>query len=242
MKKKLLILLMGLSMVFAQLLVAPMAIAEGGNAGGNSGGDSGNNSGGTGFGNATCPETHFMGLRAWYDGELLNKVVCGGEQPANEGEIRQLVWMIVLNIATMVLQIAGYVCVGFVIWGGYQYMLARGDSGKVANGKKTITNALIGIVICVTASLISGAIVDIASGAANDANFFAEIFNHAFMWAGIVCAIVMVIGGISYVTSVGDSGKVQKAKSTIMYAAIGLVITLLAAAIVNLVVSAVNGG
>ena len=148
MKKKLLILLMGLSMVFAQLLVAPIAIAEGGNAGG------------TGFGNATCPETHFMGLRAWYDGELLNKVVCGGEQPANEGEIRQLVWMIVLNIATMVLQIAGYVCVGFVIWGGYQYMLARGDSGKVANGKKTITNALIGIVICVTASLISGAIVE----------------------------------------------------------------------------------
>ena len=237
MKKKLLILLMGLSMVFAQLLVAPIAIAEGGNTGGNNG----NNSGGTGFGNATCPETHFMGLRAWYDGELLNKVVCGGEQPANEGEIRQLVWMIVLNIATMVLQIAGYVCVGFVIWGGYQYMLARGDSGKVANGKKTITNALIGIVICVTASLISGAIVDIASGAANDA-FFAEIFNHAFMWAGIVCAVVMVIGGISYVTSVGDSGKVQKAKSTIMYAAIGLVITLLAAAIVNLVVSAVNGG
>ena len=71
MKKKLLILLMGLSMVFAQLLVAPIAIAEGGNTGGNNG----NNSGGTGFGNATCPETHFMGLRAWYDGELLNKVV-----------------------------------------------------------------------------------------------------------------------------------------------------------------------
>ena len=103
MKKKLLILLMGLSMVFAQLLVAPIAIAEGGNAGGNSGGDSGNNSGGTGFGNATCPETHFMGLRAWYDGELLNKVVCGGEQPANEGEIRQLVWMIVLNLLQFLL-------------------------------------------------------------------------------------------------------------------------------------------
>ena len=126
MKKKLLILLMGLSMVFAQLLVAPMAIAEGGNAGGNSGGDSGNNSGGTGFGNATCPETHFMGLRAWYDGELLNKVVCGGEQPANEGEIRQLVWMIVLNIATMVLQIAGYVCVG------------RGPSGCADSGVSRI--------------------------------------------------------------------------------------------------------
>ena len=93
-----------------------------------------------------------------------------------------------------------------------------------------------------TASLISGAIVDIASGAAaeND-RFFVEIFNTAFLWAGIVCAIIIVIGGISYVTSTGDSQRTTKAKGTIMNAAIGLAITLLAAAIVNLVVNAVNG-
>lgn len=184
-------------------------------------------------------DSHFMGLQAWYDGV---KEICNGEQPADQFAVREMIWRIVINIAIMVLQIVGYICVGFVIWGGYLYMLSRGDSGKVANGKKTMTRALIGLVICMTASLISGAIVDIASGAAaeND-RFFVEIFNTAFLWAGIVCAIIIVIGGISYVTSTGDSQRTTKAKSTIMNAAIGLAITLLAAAIVNLVVNAVNG-
>lgn len=187
---------------------------------------------------AKCGD-HFMGLRAWYDGI---PAICENKQPESEEEIRQMIWMIVLNIVTLVLQVVGYVAVGFVIWGGYLYMLARGDASKVASGKKTITNALIGLVICMTASLISGAIVDVASGAAADSNFFASIFNTAFLWAGIVCAIIIVIGGISYVTSTGDPQKVAKAKNTIMYAAIGLAITLLAAAIVNLVVGAVNNG
>ncbi len=193
----------------------------------------------SGGGGASCDGHHFMGLRAWYDGI---DAVCSGTQPADAEEIKAMIWKIVLNIVTMVLQIVGYVCVGFVIWGGYLYMLARGDSGKVASGKKTITNALIGLVVCMTASLISGAIVDIAGGAAaEDDRFFVEIFNTAFLWAGIVCAIIIVMGGISYVTSTGDPQKVAKAKNTIMYAAIGLAITLLAAAIVNLVVTAVNG-
>ena len=187
----------------------------------------------------SCGEETFMGLRPWYYGV---DEVCKGTTPKDQYAVRAMIWKIVLNIVTMVLQIVGYVCVGFVIWGGYLYMLANGDSGKVANGKKTITHALIGLVICMTASLISGAMVDIARDAAVDANFFANIFNHAFMWAGIVCAILVVLGGISYVTSSGEPSKVAKAKNTITYAAIGLAITLLAAAIVNLVVNAVNNG
>ncbi len=187
-----------------------------------------------------CSSSHFMGLRAWYDNV---KAVCEGKQPENESEIRSMIWLIVLNLVTMVLQVAGYVCVGFVVWGGYQYMLSRGDAGKVASGKKTITNALIGIALCMTASLISGAIVDVTSGAAaNDKTFAASLFNTAFLWAGIVCAVIMVMGGIAYVTSTGEPQKTTIAKNTIMNAAIGLIITLLAAAIVNLVVGAINGG
>lgn len=228
--KKALAIIAILFSLFATLLIPTETVFAGGGAHG-AGGAGGSGGGG-------CGGTRFMGLRAWYDGI---DAVCNGTQPKDEEEIKAIIWKVVLNIVTMVLQIVGYVCVGFVIWGGYLYMLARGESGKVASGKKTITNALIGLVICMTASLISGAIVDVASGAATDANFFASIFNTAFLWAGIVCAIIIVIGGISYVTSTGDPQKTAKAKNTIMYAAIGLAITLLAAAIVNLVVTAVNG-
>ena len=62
------------------------------------------------------------------------------------------------------------------------------------------------------------------------------IINAVIAVLGIVCVIVMIIGGINYMTSSGDSGKVKKAKDTILYGVIGLVICVLAFAIVNFVI------
>ncbi len=58
---------------------------------------------------------------------------------------------------------------------------------------------------------------------------------------GIVAVVIIILGGVQYVTSSGDPGKVKKAKDTIMYGIIGLLIALLAYAIVNFVLSSVFG-
>jgi hypothetical protein len=55
---------------------------------------------------------------------------------------------------------------------------------------------------------------------------------------GLVAVIVIILGGFQYMTSAGDSTKVKKAKDTILYGVIGLVISLLAYAIVNFVLGA----
>lgn len=55
--------------------------------------------------------------------------------------------------------------------------------------------------------------------------------------AGIVAVIFVVIGGVNYMTSAGDAGKVEKAKKTIIYALIGLVICALSFVIVNFVIA-----
>ena len=62
------------------------------------------------------------------------------------------------------------------------------------------------------------------------------IINAVIAVLGIVCVIVIIIGGINYMTSSGDAGKVKKAKDTILYGVIGLVICVLAFAIVNFVI------
>ena len=64
-----------------------------------------------------------------------------------------------------------------------------------------------------------------------------NIINAVIGVLGIVCVIVIIIGGINYMTSSGDAGKVKKAKDTILYGVIGLVICVLAFAIVNFVIS-----
>ena len=53
---------------------------------------------------------------------------------------------------------------------------------------------------------------------------------------GIVSVIMIIVGGLRYTTSNGDPSKVKSAKDTILYAVIGLVVALLAYAIVNFVV------
>lgn len=65
---------------------------------------------------------------------------------------------------------------------------------------------------------------------------FTKIINAALFLIGAISVIMLIYGGIRYTISGGDSSAVTAAKNTIMYAIIGMVIALLAYAIVNWVV------
>ena len=67
---------------------------------------------------------------------------------------------------------------------------------------------------------------------------FKQVTNTILYIVGIIAVIMLIIGGIKYVISGGDSKKVTDAKNTVLYAIIGLVIAFLAFAIVNFVISA----
>ena len=63
-----------------------------------------------------------------------------------------------------------------------------------------------------------------------------NIINGVLYVVGILAVVMVIIGGVQYTTSGGDSGAVTKAKNTILYGIVGLVIAILAYAIVNFVV------
>lgn len=71
-----------------------------------------------------------------------------------------------------------------------------------------------------------------------DTGAFKQVTNTILYIVGIIAVIMLIIGGIKYVVSGGDSKKVTDAKNTILYAIIGLIIAFLAYAIVNFVISA----
>ena len=77
-----------------------------------------------------------------------------------------------------------------------------------------------------------------ADGAQDDIYpIITSIINTVIFAVGIIAVVMVILGGVQYSTSQGDSGKVKKAKDTIMYGIIGLVIAILAFAIVNFVLS-----
>lgn len=58
---------------------------------------------------------------------------------------------------------------------------------------------------------------------------------------GALAVVMIIYSGIQYLLSAGDSAKVEKAKNTIMYAIVGLVVAIAAYAIVTWVVSIFEG-
>lgn len=65
-----------------------------------------------------------------------------------------------------------------------------------------------------------------------------NVVNVLLFVLGAIAVIMIVVGGIRYTLSNGDAGAITGAKNTILYAVIGLVVALLAYAIVNFVLGA----
>jgi cytochrome bd-type quinol oxidase subunit 2 len=63
-----------------------------------------------------------------------------------------------------------------------------------------------------------------------------NVINIFSFVVGVISVIMIIIGGLKYVTSAGDSSKVSSAKDTILYAIIGLVVVAMAQVIVQFVV------
>jgi hypothetical protein len=66
------------------------------------------------------------------------------------------------------------------------------------------------------------------------------IINTVLMIVGLISVAFLIYGGVQYTTSAGQAEKVKNAKNTIMYAIIGLVVSILAFAIVNFILKEIK--
>lgn len=66
---------------------------------------------------------------------------------------------------------------------------------------------------------------------------FRTITNVLLFIIGAISVIMLIIGGIRYTVSGGDSSAVTSAKNTILYAVVGIIVAILAYAVVNFVLT-----
>lgn len=62
--------------------------------------------------------------------------------------------LIGLAIIDMALRVAGLVAVGFVLWGGFNFLISQGEPEAVTRARQTILNALIGLVIVIVSTAL----------------------------------------------------------------------------------------
>lgn len=106
---------------------------------------------------AGCSTT-LLTFPAWYRGLVNDK--CDIRSPSEVG-LSVFIWTIVLNIIEVMLQLVGYIAVGFIIAGGFKYMTSAGAPDGMTKAKNTILNAVIGLAI----SMASVGIVNVVAGA-----------------------------------------------------------------------------
>lgn len=88
-------------------------------------------------------------LPPWYKG-----LECDSSGAPRIKNIRQDILQIVMNIIEALFYIIGYVSLGMIIWGGFKYMMFGDNSSGMEAAKKTIQNAIIGLVISIFAIVI----------------------------------------------------------------------------------------
>lgn len=118
--------------------------------------------------------------------------------------------------------------------------------------KSLITRVLIiaAVVTVVAVPLVPGVVLaagadDVLSGVNVTGNqggpsveeVIANVINLLSWIVGIIAVIMVIIGGLKYIMSSGDSSNVSSAKNTILYAIIGLVVVAIAQVIVRFVLN-----
>jgi len=66
-----------------------------------------------------------------------------------------------------------------------------------------------------------------------------RVINILGIVVGVISVIMVIIGGLKYVTSGGESSKISSAKDTILYAVVGLVVVAMSQLIVRFVITSI---
>ena len=106
-----------------------------------------------------CGDARFLGFPPWYRGltetVTIDKVEkCEIKALSGDDKVSGFIWTIVLNVIEMLLVAAGYAATAFIIYGGYKYMISAGSPDGMVAARKTIMNAVIGLILSVAAIAI----------------------------------------------------------------------------------------
>lgn len=194
------------------------------------------------FVSLTAPQAH---AQSCGDGELFGiippwhkNLPCEGDEIGEITELNQLL-VIGFNIVEMLLGVMVIAAVIFFIAGSIRLIASSGSPEAVAGAKKTLINAVVGLVL----GLSAGSLVSFLSNTANDvvgnggdtSNLRGII--ELMIRVGAALAVIFVVkAAIQYTTSAGDASRITSAKNTLIYVVIGLVLLVSSYTILSVVV------
>lgn len=100
------------------------------------------------FFSAECQDATFFGLKPWYEYlDFDDSCSLAAKFPQDLG-------LVAAAIVENLTRVGAMVAVAFVIVGGFKMMISQGNPEAFAGARRTLINALAGLAIAVTASIV----------------------------------------------------------------------------------------
>lgn len=207
---------------------------------------------------ASCADSNFFELPRWckyFDPSTTTS--------AELNDNPEKLWLIGAAVLEILLYVGGIVSFAYLLVAAFRLVVSNGDPGgngrpsAIAKLRTSIVNAFIGLTIVTMARALVSFIASTFAGSSSAATGGGKLqpkyipgvltpggeggpigtaLNLFFAAIAAVSVVMIVIGGIKYVTSSGDPSGVNSAKNTILFAIIGVVLALVAMVILRFVV------
>ncbi|MBI2439355.1 MAG: hypothetical protein HYV45_01995, partial [Candidatus Moranbacteria bacterium] len=131
----------------------------------------------------------------------------------------------------------------FIVFGAVMYVISGGDEGRIKIAKGAITAAMIGLAIGLAAPSFLKEIGTVLGWGPVDNTAIAQaktltqiasdVLTFLLSIVGVLSLIMLVIGGIAYLTAAGDEGRIESGKKIVLYSIIGILVTFASLVIVG---------
>jgi hypothetical protein len=209
-----------------------------------------------------CADHTFLGLKPWYHYLKVTYVKATDSCDVSFNTLgngrNSDILLVLLAIVDDLLILAGIVAVVYVIYAGIKYIMSQGSPDETAKAQSTLINSLLGLALALVAvalvSYIGNHVAGSSGGSAGVSGIDVSglpkttatgstvktVLSIVDTVIGALALLFITIGGFRYVLSQGDPQATGKAKNTILYALIGLVVAVMAQIIVTFVIGRVS--
>jgi hypothetical protein len=150
---------------------------------------------------------------------------------------------VIIYVIKLGLSLAASVGAIFIIVSGYQYVLAAGNPEKLEKAKLGLTWAIVGFILAISAyaivyllqqvllskqSVLDFKDLSTIGGPKTSGTVIEKMVDLLLKFAGTASILFLILGGYRYITSQGNQDLAEKAKKTVLYAVIGLIVSIAA--------------
>ncbi len=135
-------------------------------------------------------------------------------------------------IANWLIGLIGGILAIVILVSAIQIITSAGAPDRIKSAKERITQAAISLALLISFRVILGFFAPVVNGTIKTSSLdgVGELITYAAQLlsylVGALAVIMIIVGGIQYITSGGSSDRVSSAKKTILYAIVGVILAL----------------